>query len=183
MRSHKRPIATVEADLVFPLRHDVVQFDGMLLGSSEQAWIVARLRNQTEIVDGCWIWTGYTKNGYGAISVRNRVRYNHRLSCALHKGMLSPDLFACHDCDVRACWNPEHLFPGTQEENNADAWAKGRASKPPRVAGEEHAKARLTDAQVAEIRTREGEDQRALADEFECSQSTIWRLLHGKVRS
>lgn len=183
MRSHKRPLSRAEADLVFPLKNEPVEFEGMLLGQSEQAWIVARLRDRTAIVDECWLWTGYLKNGYGAISVRNWLRYIHRLSCALANGSLPDGLFACHRCDVRNCWNPAHLFPGTQADNVADAKSKGRAVDPPRTAGEQHYKTTLTDDQVAEIRSRAGEDQRSLAAEFGCSQSTVWRLLHGKVRA
>lgn len=34
---------------------------------------------------------------------------------------------ACHTCDNHWCVRPDHLFLGSQKENMADMWRKGRA--------------------------------------------------------
>lgn len=46
--------------------------------------------------------------------------------------------------------------------------------------GEANSQAKLTDADVAEIKSRAGENQRELAREFGTHQAGIWRILHNK---
>lgn len=41
-------------------------------------------------------------------------------------GRLPSGMVACHKCDVPGCANPFHMWEGTQAENLADMWAKGR---------------------------------------------------------
>ncbi len=42
--------------------------------------------------DSCWLWTGYLKNGYGAISLEGKMLYTHHVSYEIHYGERS-DLF------------------------------------------------------------------------------------------
>jgi predicted DNA-binding protein (UPF0251 family) len=133
----------------------------------------------------CWIWTGYTKNGYGALSVNNRMEYTHRLSYLLHVGEIPDGIQVCHHCDNHPCVRPDHFFLGTYAENVADMRAKGRGSPPPHSYGEEHHMVTLSDEQVAELRHLRASralSQRAVARKFGVSQSTVWRLAHGLYR-
>lgn len=146
--------------------------------------VLARLRARTVESGDCWLWTGYTKNGYGALSVGNVDRYIHRLSFEIHHGPVPEGQEVCHRCDVPTCWAPHHLFAGTHAENVADCVAKGRAFPLPHHRGERNPKAHLTDAEVAALRAlADTMPQREIAARFGVSQSTVWRLLRGVVRT
>lgn len=91
--------------------------------------ILARLEAKTvRDANGCWLWTGWkTHQGYGNICVRGKNTPVHRLSYLIHKGEIGRRLYVCHTCDVRACWNPDHLWLGTHRQNGEDMARKKRA--------------------------------------------------------
>lgn len=134
----------------------------------------------------CWLWTGYLKNGYGVISAYDHPLYVHRVVFVVFRGQVPAGMEICHRCDVKTCVRPKHLFAGTQADNMADMRAKGRGSAPPHFYGEAHPLTTISDADVVEIRRLRSSmsaTQRALAKRFGVSQSTIWRIAHGVVRS
>ena len=50
--------------------------------------------------------------------------FPHRLSCEIYHGLdpTNSHLFACHKCEHRNCWNPDHLYIGTNHQNQRDEW-------------------------------------------------------------
>lgn len=136
--------------------------------------------------DDCWLWTGATlsQNGYGSLSgPRNAngwptARYAHRVSWELTHGAIQPGQSVLHACDVPRCVNPNHLFLGTQRDNNQDAARKGRFHVQ-RPRGQ-----RVTDEQVAEIKrlSAAGVLGVTLATRFGVSETYISLLLHAKRR-
>lgn len=80
--------------------------------------------------NGCWVWTGGCSNtGYGSFSINGKNYATHRLSYAMHKGVVPVGAHVMHSCDRPRCVNPDHLFTGTHADNMRDKRAKGRAQR------------------------------------------------------
>lgn len=138
-------------------------------------------QHHKEDENGCWIWQGATgSEGYGLISRQGMRGKAHRFYYQHYVGAIPDGLHVLHKCDVRLCVNPAHLFLGTNLDNIADREAKGRNILPPM--GEKHARAKLREAQVLEIRRRcaAGELRGHLAKEFGLHFSTVDALVKGK---
>lgn len=119
----------------------------------EQIW----RRIQIGEADECWPWTGKVNNsGYGIFTASGEARGAHVWAYKLANGGVVPDR-VLHTCDNRRCCNPKHLFAGTSSDNAKDCWNKGRnfyqQNPNARPKGANHANAKLTDAQVADIIT------------------------------
>lgn len=77
----------------------------------------------------CWIWTAGTRGetGYGAFKLEGKTIDAHRLSFKIFTQIDIPgSIFVCHDCDVRSCVNPAHLFAGREIDNVRDMISKNR---------------------------------------------------------
>lgn len=112
--------------------------------------------------ESCWPWLGNRSEGYG----RCRGQYTHRIAYALTHGAIPAGMFVCHSCDNPPCVNPAHLWLGTNADNLADMWRKGRSSVRPH----------LTPTQVALIRRSPGGSPLwALAERLGVSVRTVYR--------
>jgi hypothetical protein len=131
--------------------------------------------------DECWLWTG-GKNSYGYGILRTarlgRPRGAHRFSWELHNGAIPDGLQVLHRCDVRNCVNPAHLFLGNNQDNTADKVAKGRQSA---LRGEKQVFARLTEAQVRQIRELHGNglSNGAIGEKFGVGSEAISKVIRG----
>src|SRR5688500_12556704 len=68
--------------------------------------------------EGCWRWTGaLTHNAYGKGTANHRSYLTHRFAYERFVGAVPPGLTLDHSCRNRACENPEHLQPATNQEN------------------------------------------------------------------
>jgi hypothetical protein len=143
--------------------------------------IEEKFHHYTDKSGDCWLWTAATYgNRYGAFYDGNRTLGAHRYSYRLHKGPIPDGMLVCHSCDNPRCVNPDHLFLGTPKDNMADKERKGRGNYP---RGSTHHRAKLSDADVAEIRRLAGSmTQRAIAQKFAVTPSHISRLLSGHKR-
>jgi hypothetical protein len=74
----------------------------------------------------CWNFTGFCGKGYGQFSVSKVPIRAHRFSWELEHGPIPDSLRVLHSCDNPSCVNPEHLFLGTDKDNQHDAIKKGR---------------------------------------------------------
>jgi|SRR5882672_1683595 len=86
-----------------------------------------RLLSKRIIVGTCWMWSGQKNNmGYGVIGLgHDKMSKVHRVAYEVFKGSLVKPL-VCHSCDHPACFNPDHLWNGTQKDNLQDMTRKGR---------------------------------------------------------
>lgn len=135
--------------------------------------------------DECWEWQACkTKKGYGHFGIGRMLVRAHRVAWALVCGNGDfPIEHVLHRCDNPPCCNPRHLFLGSSADNTADMLRKGRGKSPPRMIGEAHVEARLTEAQVVTMRFRRaaGETTLALAREFRVSHSLVSTICIGKT--
>ncbi|MFY2854962.1 HNH endonuclease [Achromobacter xylosoxidans] len=123
---------------------------------------------------GCWEWpksrnvqTGYGQISHYAGAGKHVIFTAHRAAFAAFVG--GPAQVVCHSCDNPGCFNPAHLFAGTQRDNILDMHAKGRSrdylstaargdahgsvTKPEAtLRGTSHPKAKLTEQDVRDIR-------------------------------
>lgn len=155
----------------------------------------------------CWLWQGtMLKQGYGCFKIAGKMYKAHRVAYVYAKGPIPVGLVLCHTCDNPRCVRPDHLFPGTYKDNMQDAARKGRMAtgdrsgarlhpesrvkrdrhwchlNPERQRGERNHHAKLTSAQVQEIRARYAAgnvSQFALAEAYHVAQTTISAIVRG----
>ena len=126
--------------------------------------------------EGCWGWTGCgPKNStYGQFRHGMKMERAHRASWILHFGEIPKGLWVLHKCDNKICSRPDHLFLGTQKDNNLDMLKKGYHSTLGK-SGERNHMARLMPDQVKEIRSllHIGDSIVDIAKRFGVSKSAI----------
>ncbi|HEY1646297.1 MAG TPA: HNH endonuclease [Candidatus Saccharimonadales bacterium] len=76
----------------------------------------------------CWNWPGYLdKDGYGKVYFNGRQGTVHKLmfEFAYPEILQTRTVKICHHCDNRKCFNPLHLFAGSNSDNIKDSANKG----------------------------------------------------------
>lgn len=81
------------------------------------------LLEKKRMIRDCWIWTGKQEHGYGTLWIPE-IKYTarvHVLSLFLfRRKAFSFKKQVNHTCNVKSCFNPNHLYAGTQTQNMAD---------------------------------------------------------------
>ncbi len=101
---------------------------------------------------GCWLWKDYvSRKGYSHIQASLWGRYfnvstGHQLSYIVYKGDYDRNLLICHKCNTPSCVNPDHLYPGTNQDNMRDKVLAGSAK------GERNPQAKLKESEVRQIK-------------------------------
>jgi hypothetical protein len=94
-----------------------------------QAQWIARIRAGCIVSpSGCWEWQGWKTNwGYAETAYHGKpTRIHRQMYIIIHKVMLTREQYVCHTCDVRHCVNPDHLWVGTNSDNQRDSSQKAR---------------------------------------------------------
>jgi hypothetical protein len=136
----------------------------------------------------CWVWTGaINKYGYGVLGLVRDGKQTHILTHRLAWELINvrrmpPSLGALHHCDVPACCNVWHLYPGTQKENMRDAYQRNRRPRtaPPTQYGEDAHNAKLTDADIPVIFDLriQGWTHKKIAEHLHVERGAIKAVLH-----
>lgn len=126
----------------------------------------------------CWIWPLGQWDGYGRWSMAGITIPAHRASYIYAFGDIPDGLCVCHSCDVPLCCNPDHLWLGTNLDNQIDKVTKNRQAM-----GEVNGRAKLSTPDVEGIKASpllsEYGGLSRLARKYGVSPTTIWRIRHG----
>lgn len=130
--------------------------------------------------EDCWNWIGAIDKilGYGTCTSTRSGGKAHRLSWEVHNGKIPDGLFVLHSCDNRRCVNPEHLWLGTQKENQQDAINKNRSSR-----GERNGMSILKAVDVRRIRSEYSGQRGELtkfAKQYGVTMQAIYLAVHRK---
>jgi hypothetical protein len=160
-------------------------------------WLLERLRElKAHPTEECVLWPfAQDSDGYGCLkmqrlpeglvapragvpefALRGRQYYVHVLAFAFAYG--APDGFlVLHTCDHPTCFNPAHLFPGTQSTNALDARDKGLT-----LSGERNPGAKLQPGQVREMLRlfQQGVGVTELARRFGVGRTQVTRIVRGR---
>lgn len=128
---------------------------------------------------GCWMWTGSGLiKGYGHMHCLLKHVTCHRLSWMINIGKIPDGLCVLHKCDNRRCVNPDHLFLGTNKDNQDDCRKKGRHAW---LRGERLPLTKLTAAQAFEAKQRlKSESFRSIARDMGVHFDTIRAIKRGQ---
>lgn len=141
-----------------------------------RAWLKAH-ENYAE--DDCLPWPfGRGKNGYGQIWINGKRITAHREMCvAVHGAPPTGKHEASHSCGKGhlGCCNPRHLAWKTKVENEADKIIHGTSNR-----GERNPRAKLTRAEIVEIRSASNTPRNLLAKKFGVKRGTIMDIRSGR---
>lgn len=120
------------------------------------------------------------RDGYARVTFRGRTTGLHRLVLADKLGV-DPDEVpvARHTCDNPRCIDPDHLIPGTVQDNVADRVSRSRTAS-----GESNGNAVLNGAAIADIRANYRKHSREFglrnfAEKYSCGISAVHAVVMG----
>lgn len=114
------------------------------------------------------------------IGYNGRDEFVHRVSWLIFKGPIPDNLFVLHKCIGHwNCWNPDHLYLGTQQDNVNDRQNQGRAAS---HQGELNGRAKISRKEVSEIRGSTcGFSIAQIAEMYGLSESSVYAIRRGST--
>lgn len=147
----------------------------MLSGTVEE-----RLRHHGWEVTASDCWEFKMKpmaSGHCRMMIDGKPILVHRLAYELWVAPIPEGLLVRHKCDNPPCMNPDHLEPGTHQDNRDDVMLRGN---PIFKRGEDHYAAILDEDKVRSIRSlyANGSRQTELSKMFGVSNGAIRKVVH-----
>lgn len=142
-----------------------------------------RYHGWTVTASGCWEWNGgLSSKGYGGLWYKGVNYKTHRLAYETWVGPIPEGLHILHSCDNPPCINPEHLRPGTNDENVQDKMNRDRHGYG-RMQGSRHGRSKLTEEEVILMREshQNGIDAKQLAATYGVSPDHVRLILRRGV--
>lgn len=144
-------------------------------GPITKEWLLSHMKIDEET--DCWEWNGYRDvprksqpRGYGQVGYKGKVTRVHRVAYEIFVEEIPVGMQVLHRCDNPPCFNPEHLFLGTQSDNLFDMGRKGR------YVGNR----KLTEEDVKKIR-EDSRTQEKIAADYETTRSNIYYIKRRKT--
>lgn len=138
--------------------------------------LVERFNAKIIKTDGCWLWKGANRKGYGIIKIGRKGFLSTRVMVFLTSGVDPGDKIVLHSCDNPPCCRPDHLRIGTHLDNARDAKSRGRNNW-----GERNHFAKLSSADVLAIRREVTTKSREeLCQQYSVSPRNLRRIIYGK---
>ncbi len=135
---------------------------------------------------GCWTWNGTSNNaGYPLFSYKGRMVSASKTAYRLfHKKDIPNGFVVSHSCENVQCVNPEHIFVTSRSKLVKNLYATGKM-KAPQQKGADNPNAKLSEADVREIRRKkkEGSTHDELAAQFGVTKTTISQIYNRKLWS
>lgn len=113
--------------------------------TSERFWA------KVQVTESCWVWTAAMDgHGYGAFWYQRKVAKAYRAAYEMFVGPVPEGMQLDHLCRNRACVNPAHLEPVSQQVNIA------RGASPSAISVRTNACSRGHDLSSAAVRRPDG---------------------------
>jgi len=125
----------------------------------------------------CWEWTASKREGYGRFRIGEHLYVATRLMWRLTHGVDPIGQLVLHACDNPGCCNPNHLFLGTDEDNNNDKETKQRGKHPK---GENTGSAKLTTEEIIAI-YQSAEGRSELGRKYGVTEANIRAIQEGQT--
>lgn len=144
--------------------------------------VIAKILSKSHVEGDCIVYDGYRSiTGYGKVKVggrKGKLLLVHRIMYEHYKGPIPEGIFVCHSCDNPQCFNIEHLFLGTHDDNMRDMANKKRAF---RTTGEKSGVHKLSYKDVENIR-KDNRYITIIAKDYGVVKSTISDIKNFKSR-
>ncbi len=145
--------------------------------------LITRMKKHTSAQadeNGCLIWLGARRAGYGAIKHNGRVLGSHCAAFVIAGGAFIQGNVIAHKCDVRLCVNPEHLECVSVERNALDSHE--RIQKGTYLKGSQKPNATIDEVIAGKIKRLLGAGWKMvdIARQVSCSTTVVERISQGK---